>query len=238
MDKEYIKSIIQRTKEFQVLYIEDNETQRNQTLKMFEDFFDDILSAKNGHEGYELFKKNQKNIKLIFSDIKMPIMDGITMCKKIRQMDTIIPIVILSAHDDKELLFEGIKIGIDGYITKPYTFESITEVIAKILKKTHSLNIKYLNYGYYWDNEEENLYNKEHEVIKISKNERALIKLLVSVNNKIVSSLDIENEVFDDFNSNNKRVRNLVSKLNIKLQATLIQSVYAEGYKIALSKNF
>lgn len=237
MNKEYIKSIIKLTKEFQILYVEDNEPQRMQTEKMLGNFFDDILIAPNGNEGLKLFQANQKSIKIIFTDIRMPMMDGIKMCQKIRDINKTVPIVILSAHDDKDLLMDAIKIGIDGYVTKPYTFDTITEVISKIIKKEHDHNIRYLKDGYYWDNDEETLYDKNHEAIKLSKNERLLIKLLVSAENKIVSSLDIENEVFDDLKSDNKRVRNLISRLNLKIEdTTLIESIYGEGYKIGLSK--
>lgn len=237
MNKDYFKSIIDQTKELQILYVEDNEAQRMQTEKMLENFFDEILIAPNGHEGLKLFQSNQKSIKIIFTDIRMPMMDGIKMCQKIREVNKTVPVVILSAHDDKELLLDAIKIGIDGYVTKPYTFETITEVIHKIIKKEHEQNIKYLKDGYYWDNDEETLYNKEHEEMKLSKNERVLIKLLVSAQNKIVSSLDIENEIFDDLKSDNKRVRNLISRLNLKLEdSTLIESIYGEGYKIGLNK--
>lgn len=236
MDQEYIKSIIRLTKELQVLYVEDNKTQREQTIKMLSNFFDNIISVENGLEGFNKFKENQKSIDLIFTDIRMPMMDGIRMCEKIRELNSVVPIVIFSAYDDKELLMDAIKIGIDGYLTKPYTFDSVTNIIQKIMKKNHAQNIKYLKDGFYWDKDEETLHSKDHDEIKLSKNERVLIKLLTSAENKIVSSIDIENEIFDDMKSDNKRVRNLISRLNIKLENSLIESIYGEGYRIAVHK--
>lgn len=236
MDKDYLKSIIKQTKDYTILYAEDNEEQRLQTIKMLQNYFGNIISAVNGHEAFKLYKEHKDEIKIIFTDIKMPIMDGIKLCEQIREGDKIVPIVIFSAYDDKEFLMEGIKVGIDGYILKPYTLELITETIQKIIKKSGQFNIRYLKDGFYWNQNDESLYNKDHHEIKLSKNERILVKLLSSAENKIVSPLDIENEVFDDLKSDNRRVRNLISRLNLKLDINLVESIYGEGYKIALNQ--
>ncbi len=236
VDKDYLKSIIKQTKDYTILYAEDNEEQRLQTIKMLQNYFGNIISAVNGHEAFELYKEHKDEIKIVFTDIKMPIMDGIKLCEHIRETDKIVPVVIFSAYDDKEFLLEGIKVGIDGYILKPYTLELITETIQKIIKKTGQFNIRYLKDGFYWNQNDESLYNKDHHEIKLSKNERVLVKLLSSAENKIVSPLDIENEVFDDLKSDNRRVRNLISRLNLKLNKNLVESIYGEGYKIALNQ--
>ena len=73
---------------------------------------------------------------------------------------------------------------------------------------------------------------KEHEEVKLSKHETALFALLTSSKQRVFSSEEIEIAVFDDDFSDNKRVRNLLSRLRQKLGCDVIQSIYGEGYKL------
>lgn len=93
-----------------------------------------ILSAQNGKQAVDLFLKN-KDVKLILMDIKMPIMDGIAATKIIRQHNTEVPIVALTAYSSVED-FDRIKAaGCNRVITKPIDNNKLTEVFEKIINK-------------------------------------------------------------------------------------------------------
>ncbi|MCD8213804.1 MAG: helix-turn-helix domain-containing protein, partial [Campylobacter sp.] len=73
---------------------------------------------------------------------------------------------------------------------------------------------------------------KNANKIKLTKNEIALLKLLVSGKKRIVTSYEIENELFDDDLCENKRVRDIVSRFHKKIDYKLIENIYSQGYRI------
>ncbi len=228
-----LKLVTTISKNMQVLYVEDNIEAQSQTIKMLENFFTNIAVANNGQEGLELYKDNSFHI--IFTDIEMPVMSGISMIKKIRDINEDIPIVIFSAYDKSEYFLETISAGIDGYILKPYDFKQIINVITKIVMK-FDIEIKFKNkielYGnFFWDKEKSELI-KDEKNIKLTKNEIKLFEILSSSKERIMSNEDIEEYIFDDVVMDNKRIRNLISRLKAKLGNTLIESNYGNGYKL------
>ena len=231
MDKLNLELLLSITKTLKILYVEDNEDARVQTLKMLHNYFSHIDIAVNGADGLELFQKNCYNI--IFTDLNMPVMDGISMIEKIRQIDIHIPIVVLSAYDDKEYFLETIKHGIDGYILKPYNFKQIIEVITKMILKLdievkNSNTIK-LDFDFIWDKQSEQLL-QNNQVFKLTANETKLIKLFIKNDNQTLSSQDIEIELFSQKMKENTKLRNLISRLKTKLGVNLIESNYGLGY--------
>jgi len=228
-----LKLITTISKKMSVLYVEDNAESQQQTIKMLKNFFDDIFVANNGQEGLELFKNNSFHI--VFTDIEMPVMNGISMIEKIRDIDKNIPIVIFSAYDKSEYFLKTISAGIDGYILKPYDFKQIINMITKITMKfdievKFKDNLKLYN-GYFWDKNKKELI-KDEKKVKLTKNEIKLFDILSSSKDRIMSNEDIEEYIFDDDIIDNKRVRNLISRLKMKLNASLIESNYGNGYKL------
>jgi len=226
-----IKQLKTFTKNINILYVEDNEDARVGTLKMLSDYFPNIDTAVDGLNGLEKFKLN--NYHIIFTDLNMPRMDGIEMIKEIRKIDLQIPVIVLSAHDDKEYFLETIKAGIDGYILKPYDFYQIQETIINIVLKldlypTNSNKIL-LDYEYIWDNESSTLH-KNSKVIKLTVNETKLIKLFISQNTHIIDTQNINTQLFSEDLKDNAKIRNLVSRLKTKLGVNLIESNYGQGY--------
>ena len=81
-----------------LLYVEDDKTLRTASIDIFEDLFKNIFIAKNGNEGLDIF--NSKDIDIIITDLKMPVMNGISMINEIRKKNKNIPILVLSAFND------------------------------------------------------------------------------------------------------------------------------------------
>lgn len=232
---ENIKELQNKCKNLSILYVEDDEKVKLQTSKVLNIYFDKILLASDGKKAIDIF--NNEKIDIIFTDVNMPKMDGISMIKLIREKNLNIPIVVFSAYDNTEYLLKTIEYGIDGYILKPFKLNQIQSVIEKIIKKLDSFSVQCntinLIDNFIWDNNTYSLH-KDSKHIKLTKNETRLFKLLGSSKNILFSSEDIELEVFDDNYNDNKRVRGLISRLHKKVGTHLIKSKYGEGYELNL----
>jgi len=90
--------------------------------------------AKNGEEAVDIFEKND-NIVLILMDINMPVMDGITATRKIRETNPIIPIIFQTAYDSEENKKECSDAGGSDFLTKPLTMSVLSCVLNKYLYK-------------------------------------------------------------------------------------------------------
>ena len=102
-----------------MLIVEDNESIRNMLADIFEPYYQ-ILTAEDGEQGWEMVQKEQPNI--VLSDVVMPHKSGTELCKEIKADTNTchIPVVLLTARTAIEQNIEGLRIGADDYITKPF----------------------------------------------------------------------------------------------------------------------
>ena len=116
-----------------VLVVEDNESIRDYIQSSLADKFR-LLVASNGKEGLELARKEIPDI--IISDIMMPVMDGIELCKHIKEdiNTSHIPVVLLTAKDSIQDKEEGYESGADSYLTKPFSAKLLISRINNILE--------------------------------------------------------------------------------------------------------
>ena len=221
-------------KNLNILYIEDNISVQKQTTKMLESFFNKIYLANNGKEALELFEK-ENLYNLVITDIEMPLLDGISFIEAIRKYNKKIPIIVLSAHDNKNYFLKTIKAGIDGYILKPYTLEQIVQTLEYIIDKYDMQkifeNLIKLEFNFTWDRYKCQLYKDDFQ-IKLSKNETKLFELFIETNSMIKTYAEIEYCLFDDCNDNTKKIRNLIRRLKIKLNYDLFDTIYSYGYSL------
>ncbi len=116
-------------REFRILYVEDENRLRSKVVAYLSKFFKDVDEAKDGAEGLYKYKKSKYDI--VITDISMPNMGGLSMAKEIKKIDKTQKIIIVSAYSDNQKFLQSIKIGIDGYILKPFDYKQINEVIYK-----------------------------------------------------------------------------------------------------------
>lgn len=139
--KEKIEKLISTTKMLDILYIEDNKGTNQQSVKLFKNFFKEITSVYNAEDGLkkydEYFEKNRRYYDFIISDLELPSMDGIMLCKKILQLNKAQKIIIISAYDDTINLQKVLDLGIVHYLRKPITYDNF----IKELSKAHDLKI-------------------------------------------------------------------------------------------------
>jgi len=107
----------EKLKTIKLLYVEDDESVMEVFSRGMRRKVSKLYTAKDGKEGYEQYLEHKPN--MIITDLKMPIMTGFEMIKKIRAIDKNIPILITSADDESASLNPTIDLGINAYITKP-----------------------------------------------------------------------------------------------------------------------
>lgn len=119
-------------KDFSILYAEDNNALRQQASSLLKKLFDVVYVAADGEEALTLFKQNHP--KIVITDIKMPKLDGMQLSVKIKAIRPEARIIIMSAFDDKEYLFEAIRIGIFRFLKKPVSIASLTSVLVEAIE--------------------------------------------------------------------------------------------------------
>ncbi len=127
-----IEMIFKYLSKIKVLYVEDDVNTREEIKYFLEKKVEKLYIAQNGQEGYELFK--EANPDIVITDLQMPKLSGIEMSKLIRKEDSKIPIIVTTAFNDVEYLFEGINIGVTSYLTKPLNLKLLIESLMSISK--------------------------------------------------------------------------------------------------------
>ena len=141
IENEEEKKVRVKTK-YRVLIVEDDEEIRNYIAKEFGDKFH-IMESRNGKEALEqIFKKAPD---LVISDIMMPEMDGLTLCRKIKQNVNLnhIPVILLTAKTREEDNLEGLETGADAYMTKPFHIEILRKTAANLIRSRERLRNTY-----------------------------------------------------------------------------------------------
>ncbi len=131
--EEDIEKIIKYSQSLKLLYVEDNVDARESTQMVLEEFFDNIVVASDGEDGYTQFQEN--DIEIIITDINMPKLNGLAMIKKIRELDKEIPILVLSAYNESGFFMDSIKVGVEGYLLKPIDLDQFVGVLNKVVEK-------------------------------------------------------------------------------------------------------
>ena len=145
-----LKNLIEQCKDIKVLYVEDEKDVREQMLNIFDMIFTSVDTAADGMEALEMYKS--KSYDLILTDINMPRMNGLELVQMIRKESQTQKIVILSAYNESNLLLETIKLGVDGYLTKPVNMQEMEQVLEKTV---HSIHIEKLFSHYQQELEKE-----------------------------------------------------------------------------------
>jgi two-component system copper resistance phosphate regulon response regulator CusR len=192
--------------------------------------------AYDGSIGYRLFEKNSFN--LVVLDINLPGMNGYELCKRIRNQDPHIPIIMLTALSGLSDKVEGYDSGADDYMIKPFEFKELLLKIRALLKRTmnQSLPVGTLLKA---ADLEMNLDSKDVKrgdlSINLTAKEFQLLEYLLRNKNRVVSRADIAINVWDiDFDTNTNVIDVYISYLRNKVDKNftnkLIQTQVGMGY--------
>jgi YesN/AraC family two-component response regulator len=127
-----------------LLIVDDNTDIRNYLIRLFSDTHI-IYSADNGEEGLKLTKKHMPD--LVISDIAMDVMDGLELCRRIKENSSLshIPVILLTASKNPETHLQGISDGADDYITKPFDDDLLVARVESLLKSRSNLRAYFLD---------------------------------------------------------------------------------------------
>ena len=127
-----------------VLIIDDNAEIRAYLIKLFSENYI-VYNADNGEEGLKLTKKHMPD--LVISDITMEQMDGLELCRKIKENDSLshIPVILLTASKNPETHLQGITDGADDYITKPFDDDILLARVESLLRNRSNLRTYFLD---------------------------------------------------------------------------------------------
>jgi len=120
-------------KDKKVLYVEDDKSIMKSFTPILNKIFDTVLTATNGEEGLELFKKNQ-DVDFVITDIKMPRMDGLDMSGEIKKLSPDTPCILTTAHGEYDYFLRADEIGIYRYIQKPLDIQNLLEILAEFIE--------------------------------------------------------------------------------------------------------
>ena len=125
-------SVLEYLKSLTLLCVEDNKTTQLIYNSIFEDLVKNIVYANNGEEGYQKF--SNENIDLIISDYDMPVLNGIDMIKKIRESNKEIPIILVSAIQDVDVIVHALQLNVNNFLKKPIVAIEVMQAIANVTK--------------------------------------------------------------------------------------------------------
>jgi len=150
-----------------ILCVEDDEFVAESYKDMFSLMFKEVHIASDGLEGLRCFDEN--HIDIILSDYKMPFCNGLEMSRKIRKKDPTIPIIIVTALEDLDMLRSLIEINITGFLKKPFTIESMEATFSLAVKSIIADRLliqEQMKKLLYSDYQEQLTYAKEKRIIK------------------------------------------------------------------------
>jgi DNA-binding response OmpR family regulator len=192
----------------------------------------------NGNLALESFSTELYGLCIL--DIMMPEMDGLTLAREIRFINPEIPIIFLTAKNQKEDVIEGFKSGADDYITKPFSMEELLYRIEAILRRTTVpiLNKKresYLIGGYSFDPLKQMLVYKD-QLIKLTTKESELLELVCLHGNEILERNFALKTIWIDDNYFNARSMDVyITRLRKYLRKdpeVKILNIHGRGYKL------
>jgi len=135
MTDDYIEensSVLEYIKSLTLLIVEDNLTTQMMYDMIFEDLVGKIIFADNGKMGCEIFSKQK--IDLIISDYDMPILDGLKMIKQMREINSNIPIILVSAIEEVSVIIEALRLNVNNFIKKPINKDEVIETVISASK--------------------------------------------------------------------------------------------------------
>ncbi len=216
-----------------LLYVEDEPYIRQNAVEFLSDQFLEIYEASDGKEALALY--HQKNPDIIITDIEMPKMNGLELCRAIRNSDNNTPIIITTAFTDQDYLLQAIELNLVKYLKKPIQEELLNEALSLCIQKLNpnDKSVERLTEAHYFDSFNQTLLHMD-EFIKLTANEITFLTLLTHQKHRIVTYQEIENHIWDGAYMSEDALKGLVKNLRKKISKECIQNHSKLGYKINL----
>ena len=192
-----------------------------------------VMEASNGRQALEIFHSDAK-VSLIILDVMMPEMDGWQVCAEIRKTSKI-PIIMLTAKSDERDELRGFELGVDEYVTKPFSPRTLAARVNAILRRTMGNAVeKNLSAGGIEMDKSAHIVTIDGQPVDLSFKEFELLQYFMENNGIALSRERILNSVWNyDYYGDARTIDTHVKKLRSKLgdKASLIKTVWGIGYK-------
>lgn len=219
---------LEKLKSLRLLYAEDEEGIRRPMANTLSYYLKEVIEARDGEEALDLYYEQRPDI--ILTDLRMPKKDGLYMVKEIRKSDKKTPILMITAHTDKEYLLSAIELKIEKYLIKPVSLDELLaslKLCVQEIESDRSITIECA--GCTFDFKNKRIFNEGKE-IEMTHKESDFLELLVRKKGLVVSYEEIEVSVWKEEFMSIAALRTLVKSLRKKLPNHPIKNHSQAGY--------
>ncbi len=221
-----------------VLVVDDESRMR----KLIKDFLVQkefcVLEAEDGEKALEVYQENQKEIGLILLDVMMPKLDGWSVLRQIRQ-ESKVPIIMLTARGEEQDELFGFELGVDEYISKPFSPKILVARVEAILNRTRGSKNEVKDYGGIEIDIDGRTVKVDGKEVEMSLREYELLKYLMDNQGIALSRDKILNNVWNyDYYGDSRTIDSHIKKIRHKLgkRGKYIETMRGVGYKFEVKK--
>ncbi len=221
------------------IFVVDDEKRMRTLIKDFltkENY--DIIEAEDGEEALNIYEEKKEIISLVILDVMMPKVDGWTVLRKIRQ-ESKVPVIMLTARGEEQDELFGFELGVDEYISKPFSPKILVARIQAILKRINGDKKEKRDYDGIVIDEEGRTVSVDGKNVELSLREYELLKYLLDNENVALSRDKILNNVWNyDYYGDSRTIDSHIKKIRHKLgkKGKYIETIRGIGYKFEIKK--
>ena len=221
-----------------ILVVDDESRMR----KLLKDFLSTkgyhILEAEDGEKALDIFEENRNKIKLVLLDVMMPKLDGWSVLRKIRQ-ESNLPVIMLTARGEEQDELFGFELGVDEYISKPFSPKILVARVEAILKRVYGDAKQIKDYDGITIDQDGRTVKVDGKEVDLSLREYELLKYLLDNENIALSRDKILNNVWNyDYYGDSRTIDSHIKKIRHKLgkKGKHIETIRGIGYKFEIKK--
>ena len=223
-----------------ILYAEDDQVTRENYTFALKKYFQEVYTAGDGKEALMIYHEKKPDVLLL--DINMPYMDGLDVVETIRKYDKEIPILMLTAHSDREKLLKAIPLGLFEYLVKPIRDDVFRDTMRRLIEQIKMKDLIYLKDGFTWNQAYREL-SYQQSYINLSEKENLLITILAGSVGHYFSQDILISDIWKDEEINASHETKLIQLIyrlhkkitsNTGLNILLVENSYALGYRLLI----
>ncbi|PMC36365.1 DNA-binding response regulator [Bacillus sp. UMB0899] len=213
----------------------DNEERMLDLLSIYLSPYYHCITVNSGHKAIDYMEYSHAD--LILLDIMMPDLDGWSTCSQIREFSNV-PIIMLTARNQKSDVVKGLHIGADDYVTKPFDERELLARIDALFRRINDKEKKGIFFKGLWWNEESFEITYEKQIIQLTPKEFSLIGLLLKNPNKVFSRSQLLESIWGVYtytedrtiDSHVRNIRDKIRQANFPIDQYLV-TIWGVGYK-------
>ena len=219
------------------ILVVDDEFRIRKLLKDFllkENF--KVLEAEDGEKALQIFDEERDKINLILLDVMMPKLDGWSVLRQIRQ-ESKVPVIMLTARGEEQDELFGFELGVDEYVSKPFSPKILIARIKAILSRTSQKEKEKKSFDGIEIDAEGRTVTVDGKIVELSLREYELLKYLVDNENVALSRDKILNNVWNyDYYGDSRTIDSHIKKIRHKLgkKGKYIKTIRGVGYKFEI----